>query len=38
MVAPAFAAASAIFQLSEKPKAFFTPGPPCETKYQEFSF
>ncbi len=30
--------ASAIFSLSDKPKTFFTPGPPCESKYQEFTF
>jgi len=30
--------ASAIFELSDKPKAFFTSGPPCKLKYQEFSF
>jgi len=30
--------ASAIFELSEAPKALFTSGRPCEQKYQEFSF
>jgi len=33
-----FTWSSAIFELSDKPKAFFTPGPPCESEYQEFSF